>query len=169
MKVLDLGTGYECDRWLPGADLASQNLDERDVEHGRLRGFLPDEVQIFYQHVSSGDPLPVSDGTYDLVWYSYGLYTNWKSDRKKIADEITRVTKGRATLVLRDYTQWYPDSQEDDLVSVPLQEWVENVEEIFPDWNLDYVAVHVHHKNREVIDFDDGSLGVIVILKKGWG
>jgi len=158
MKALDLGCGYEKDRQLPGADLCNSNLgwDEVELETG----------QRFFPHfASTGEPLPVPNGEYDLVWYSFGLYSCDFMSRKAIADEITRITKPRATLVIRDYTQWYIGG---DIVNVPYIEWVKNIEEIFPGWHVDSVYVYVN-ENGQPEDIDSGALGVAAFLTKGWG
>ena len=157
MKAIDIGTGYERERQLPGADLCSGNIAGDRV---------PDEgCECFWQFAMSSEPLPVADGTYDLVWYSYGLYSCDFEDRQSIADEITRITKPRATLVLRDYTQWY---SEKELVNVPFTEWVDNIKKIFSAWTLDTQSVYMN-TNGTIEDYDEGAFHVTCVLKKGWG
>lgn len=167
MKALDLGTGYDPERFFPGADLCGQNMDEEFVEN--YRGLVFDkETKVFAQRADTETPLPVPDGTYDLVWYSYGLYSNDLRDRQSIADEITRITKPRATLVLRDYTQWYSE-HDDELVNIPLKQWIDNIDEIFSDWEVSTFAVDYDTESLKPSDYDEGAFCVVVILKKGWG
>ena len=166
MKAIDIGTGYERGRQLPGADLCSGNIaDDTDPDEG---------CECFWQFAMSSEPLPVADGTYDLVWYSYGLYSCDFEDRQSIADEITRITKPRATLVLRDYTQWYEGGVHKN---IPFKEWMDNLRKIFPGdgfgrgWSIDTVSVLVNSRGEkvEVEDIDEGAFHVTCILKKGWG
>lgn len=159
MKALDLGAGYDPQRWLPGADIADNNIATEDIPLGDQRtfhiGFFGDEQ------------LPVQDGYYDLIWYSYGWYTVSLSHRKRVAAEITRVAKPKATLILRDYCSYYNHPADMD-VCLTAKQWLRIVETCFPGWTVDGFYTELA-PSCDVPQMYDDEFCVVAILKKGWG
>jgi len=171
MKVLDLGTGYEPATQLPGADLCCGNLTEEDIEECKSVGAITDQV-IYLQHASTENPTPAEDKEYDMVWYSFGLYSCSFGERQSIADEIDRITKDRSTLIIKDYNQWY-DPEKDELITVSVREWLTNMKQVFSKWVFATVSIEIDDENVHSFQhYDEAGSGIfqmILILKKGWG
>ena len=131
MKVLDLGCGFDDERFIPGADLADDETDLNGVENeGYGKGFI--------QFVSTDTPLPVEDNTYNVVWYSNGFYYVPLDKKKKVADEIKRVLCNGGILVIHDYT--VDDNSDREATEEDAIKWRETVEKTFEGWEIEFIG-----------------------------
>jgi len=145
MRTLEIGCGCNENRFLPGAN------DRADPRAYNIS---------FPQLVDSDHPLPVEDKTYDFIWVRYALYA--VDDNRKAADEITRVAKDKATLVIVD-SLFECDCAEDETVQQLTAEYKQRLQEFFNSWNIDTFAIEAHES-----DIDYGCT-ITAILTRGWG
>jgi len=142
-RILDVGCGNEPDRFFPGAITAEANADIDEIDYANF--------------VSLEEPLPIPDGSFDLIWYSFGWHLTDDNDKASIAAELSRVAAKRSTIIFRDYLviqNWNTGSER----RISLATWKKRLMKYFKPlgWNTPEL-------------YRGGRHDVLCILPRNWG